>query len=177
MEDIVGGGVFTVHEHSFSLNYRVGDIGAGRLIRVGDDLLRSPGMVLFTPPGGADQFAKTIGPLFSQAKTALYDATIAVEAILALAVFGERVPRDPPPAMSKRDAEERMLELNDVFSAAGLSHEVPAEEAPPEMRAILAAGSGRKVMGYDIDQPLAEYAAALGAQARIGGRRKARRGK
>jgi hypothetical protein len=177
MEDIAGGGVFTVHEHSSSIDYRVGDIGAGRLIRVGDDLLRSPGMVLFTSPGGTDDFAKTIGPVFSKARTALYDATIAVEAMLALAVFGERVPRDPPPATSKRDAEARILELNDVFSDAGLCHEVPAAEVPPEMRAILAAGSGRKVIGYDIDQPLAEYAAALGAQARVRGGRSARRGK
>jgi hypothetical protein len=110
-------------------------------------------------------FAATIRPALRQGRKALGDSAIAVETIVA-AVFGDRVPQNPPVAATPRDARERMRDLNDLLAVAGLRHPVRAEDAPPEMQAILAAGSGRQVYGYDVDDPVAEYMAALEKRAR-----------
>lgn len=165
LEDIGDRTTVTIHEHSPSTRYRAGDVGAGRVLRIDEHRsVRSPGMVFFPPPEGADS-ATAIRPALGQARTALGDSAIAVEAVLSV-VFGDRVPGNPPAATSSRDARERLEDMNDLLTEAGLSHPVRAEDAPPEMRAMLAAGSGRQVYGYDVDDPIAGYMAALGKRSR-----------
>ena len=171
LEDITDAETYVIHEHSATTKYLVGDIGAGRLLEIGEGVIvRSPGMVFFTPPDGTARFASSLGPVLREARTVLRDATIAVEAVLAGGVFGQHIPRNPPAATSPRDAHDRLWEFNSALSKAGLSHEMPADEAPPEVRAQLG-GEGRVLMGYDIDEPLADYAAALATQANIPGGR------
>lgn len=165
LEDIVDHTVHAIHEHSPSTRYRIGDVGAGRVLHLPGGLaIRSPGMVFFTPPGGAGEMAALAASL-RQARKVMGDSAIMIEAVLSAAVFGQRVPRNPLPCRSQRDARERWQELQELLIDAELGHEVPAEDAPPEMQEILESAEQPRVLGFDLDEPMADYASALVAQA------------
>lgn len=173
-EDIADATVYAIHEHSPSTRYRIGDVGAGRVLQLPGSLaVRSPGMVFFTPPGGAGTVA-TLGASLRDARKVMRDAAIMVEAVLSAAVFGQRVPRNILPGRSQRDARDRWMALQELLIDAGLGRELPAEDAPPELREIIEGVEETKLLGFDVDEPIADYASALAAQAGPATRKRSR---
>lgn len=170
MEDLVDGRVFQVHEHNPTMKYRPGDVAAGRLIPVrAGTWLRSPGMVTYTPHRGAEPLASP-GSMLREIRTAIGDPAIAVESLISTLALAERVPHNVAPAPSKREADERLHALHKALKDAGLWQEAPLPDAPPEMRRVVEARNGQKVVGPDVDQTVAEYARALAAQVGNSGR-------
>ncbi len=165
LEDITDGAIYVIHEHSTTVNYRVGDVGAGRVFHLDDGLaVRSPGMLFFTPPGGAAH-TKDLGRTLHQLSRVMSQRAIAVETLVA-ATFGQKVPRSAPLGCSRREARDRLQELHELLLDAGHGEEVEAAAAPSALRGAVD-GERTLLLSFDLDEPLADYASALAKHAGI----------
>jgi hypothetical protein len=156
--------VYHVHEHNDEVLRLAKGIIIGRLIPLEEHLwMRSPGAVALA---GIDEHRLS---LLAEGFTKLgrtMPAPLIVEATITRLVFGEMPPRQLPPALSARHARVLLDTLYPALDAMGLGREVAATEVPAE---VLAQTRGRDVrmMGYSLDQTMAEWMEALSAQAEV----------
>ncbi len=159
-EDLVRNRRFEVHEHGDDdQRYQAGWIGLGRLCAFDGPLhVRSPGMVFLPEPGATEVVADVL-------RRGRYGmpAAIRVESLLSVLLGDRKLPRYVPPAPSRGVAGELLRMLVEVLERADLAHEVPADEAGPELveqarRADVAETAYRR---YDLDASTAGWMKAL----------------
>jgi hypothetical protein len=107
------GQTFNVHEHMVPASYQAGWMCIGRLIPLDDDLFaRSPGMLFGSPP--IETLATAAVNEFD-ALCATLPPELALEAVIASSVFGQRVPRELKPASSRAAARDVLTQLFDLL--------------------------------------------------------------
>jgi hypothetical protein len=160
---------YEVHEHSTETRYDAGFAGLGRLIPFGDGRwLRSPGMVLLggAVPESIVELAEGIGRYEGRSPA------IVLEMAISMMASGVRdLPRRVRPAAAAADARALIKTLTEHLRELGLIERVSAEEAPPELRARLAASAPGSLVyeSMAVDDVLAEWIAALTPMARSSG--------
>jgi hypothetical protein len=164
LRSVRGGRAHRVHEHNEEARMEPGYFVIGRLIPFENDLwLRSPGTVSYAARD-ADE-ATVLGDALTRVAGAM-PLPIAIEALISTIVLGGKVPASPKPASSAAEARELVEFMTDALDELGLREEVAVEELPDDMAARLTPGS--RYYRYAADEALAEWIAALGAQAERG---------
>ena len=156
------GMTYHVHEHNDEVLRLGNGIILGRLIPLEEHLwVRSPGTVAFT------RIDEDRVSLLAEGFTRLggiMPAPLIIEAMIATVVFGESPPRQLSPTFSARHARELLDKLYPALDALGLRQEVPVSEVPAEL-AAQARGHELPIMGYALDETMAQWMEALSAQA------------
>ena len=172
VRSVRGGRAHRVHEHNEEARVQPGYFVIGRLIPFENDLwLRSPGTISYVPRG-PDEAA-----VLAEALTRVAGAMplpIAIEALISTLVLGGKPPASPKPASSAAAAREVVEFMTDALDKLGLREEVAAEDLPDDMAARLPRpGSDVRYYDFSVDEALAEWFAALSAQAERGAERAA----
>ena len=153
---------YRVHEHNPEATPLTGMVLLGRLIPFEDELwLRSPGAVMMLP---ADQSQiAAVGEALADAAERM-PTPIAVEALIANAVYGATVPVEIKPVSSAKAARELFDEMVADLVELDLVVRTPAIDAPPEL-ARLATSPDHEVVRFAVDDVMGEWLSALAAQA------------
>jgi len=159
------GAVYRVHEHNEEARPFPGLVLLGRLIPFDDDTwLRSPGALLFAP---ADERQLS---LLAEGVTRMREALptpIALEAFISTLIYGAKVPVSRKPAPSAKAARAMLTALYENLEELGFREDVPDMEVPADLLGA-ATQPGTAVLRFSLDEPMAEWASALAAQAEIG---------
>jgi hypothetical protein len=167
LRSVRGGRAHHVHEHNEEAHMEPGYFVIGRLIPFENDLwLRSPGTISYAPRG-VDE-ATVLADALTRMTSAM-PLPIAIEALISTLVLGGKPPASPKPASSPAAAREVAQFMTDALDKLGLREEVTAEELPDDMAARLPRpGSDIRYFDIAVDEALAEWIAALSAQAERG---------
>jgi len=164
LRSVRGGRAHQVHEHNPDARARPGYFVIGRLIPLEKDVwLRSPGTVSFAPRRPDE--AAVLADALQKASSAL-PLPIAIEALISAVVLGAKPPISHKPAPSAREARELVEFMTDALAELGLRDEVAPDDVPDELGARMPPpSSGAHYYRFSVDEPLAEWMAALSAQA------------
>jgi hypothetical protein len=182
VRDVRDGLTYVVHEHDSEADPVPGVLILGRLIPIADDFwLRSPGALLLEPRDAVyrDALVEPFAAMSEQLPT-----PIALEAIISIAIYGATVPVDMFPAPTIAEAQAVLVEATELLAELGLIGDVPPADVPPgdvlqgdvpETMLEQLDSPALGLFGLGVDQPMAEWLAALATQAALDAPR-ARRG-
>jgi hypothetical protein len=162
LEDLADGGSVVIHEQSPTMAYRVGDIGVGRIFRIGDShVMRSAGMVFIPPPEKYTENPEPVIETFRKMRTELGDPDVGAEAFMSMYFFGRSVPNVIEPAASKEDARERCAALTEMLQGRGMERELIGGEFSDEVERIIREAPKGSVIALEVDDALGAYMNAL----------------
>jgi hypothetical protein len=173
---------YVVHEHNEDVELFPGLLILGRLIPIGDDeWLRSPGALMIAPDDEA-HVAELAEALTAMSET--LPTPIALEGLISTAIYDADVPLETLPAATIEEAQAVFVEATELLAELGLIGDVPPADVPPgdvlqgdvpETMLEQLDSPALGLFGLGVDQPMAEWLAALATQAALDAPR-ARRG-
>ena len=161
VRDTSNGRTHRYHEHSEEADPSPGLLILGRMIPLENELwLRSPGATIIAPPDNdfRDHLSTTLTSLGESVPT-----PIALEALISLAVYGANVPVARLPAPTIAAAHAALAAVDDMLEAIGVYDEVDDDRGPTDSVEQRNAPEMERFQ-LRVDQPLAEWIAALSEQ-------------